>query len=385
MASSADSPKLIGIVAGEMSGDLLGAGLISALREHYPDARFIGIGGPAMIEAGCESLFAMERLSVMGIFAVLGRLRELLNIRKSLKQQFLEQGIDLFIGIDSPDFNLPLAGFLKSNGIKTAHYVSPTVWAWRQKRVFKIKRDIDLMLTLLPFEKAFYDQYQVSATFVGHPFASAIDPNIDHLKAKRYWGFASTDRVIAVLPGSRGGELKYMGPLFLETMSLLTLMDPSVKFIVPLASAQRREQFQSQLMQFEQPLPVQLVDGHAREVMAGADFALATSGTITLEAMLLKCPMVVAYRWGAMTHALFSPLVKTPFIALPNLLANEEIVPEFLQDKAEPKVLAQTLSQLMHDPERCERMRKRFSTLHAELNTNASQRAAEAIQALLEE
>jgi len=384
MSSHNSSEITVGIVAGEMSGDQLGAGLIKALRKHWPGARFVGIGGPAMIEAGCESLFPIDRLSVMGIFAVLGRLRELLNIRKTLKQRFLDEKIDVFIGIDSPDFNLPVEGFLKTHGIKTVHYVSPTVWAWRQKRVFKIRRDVDLMLTLLPFEADFYKRFDVPVKFVGHPFATDIDSKIDHDRAKRYWGFAPADKVVAVLPGSRGGELKYMGPLFLETMRLIAIMSPQTRFIVPLANAQRRHQFELQLKQLNTELPIQLVDGHAREVMAGADYVLATSGTVTLEAMLLKRPMVVAFSWGAITHAILSPLVKNKFIALPNLLADEEIAPEFLQEKARPEALARALFGLMQDPQLCKAMQARFSEIHDQLNMNASEQAAAAIAGLLD-
>lgn len=373
----------IGIVAGEMSGDQLGAGLIRALKSHWPNARIIGIGGPAMIQAGCETLFPIDRLSVMGIFAVLGRLRELLRIRKTLKQRFLEEKIDVFIGIDSPDFNLPLEGYLKQRGIRTVHYVSPTVWAWRQKRIFKIRRDVDLMLTLLPFEAEFYQRFDMPVKFVGHPFATDIDRDIDHARAKRYWEYAPADKVVAVMPGSRGGELKYMAPLFLETMRMIYIMCPQVKFIVPLANEQRRQQFELQLMQFDTELPVQLVDGHAREVMAGADFVLATSGTVTLEAMLLKRPMVVAFRWGAITHAILSPLVKNKFIALPNLLADEEIAPEFLQEAATPEALSRELYSLMQDSERCKTMQARFDEIHEQLNLNASEHAAQAIVDLL--
>ncbi|MEE2731337.1 MAG: lipid-A-disaccharide synthase [Pseudomonadota bacterium] len=373
----------IGIVAGEMSGDQLGAGLIRSLKAYWPNAKILGIGGPAMIQAGCETLFPIDRLSVMGLFAVLGRLRELLRIRKTLKQRFLDEKIDLFIGIDSPDFNLPLEGYLKRHGVKTAHYVSPTVWAWRQKRVFKIRRDVDLMLTLLPFEADFYLRFDMPVKFVGHPFATDIDQNIDHDRAKRYWEYAPADKVVAVLPGSRGGELKYMAPLFLETMRMVHIMCPQVKFIVPLANEQRRQQFEIQLLQLDAELPIKLVDGHAREVMAGADFVLATSGTITLEAMLLKRPLVVAYRWGALSHAIFAPLVKNKFIALPNLLADEEIAPEFLQEAASPETLARELYSLMQDPERCKTMQARFGEIHEQLNLNASELAAQAIVELL--
>ena len=383
MPSSTGAP-LIGIVAGEMSGDQLGAGLIHAIKKRHPNARFVGIGGPAMIKAGCESLFPIDRLSVMGIFAVLGRLRELLHIRKTLKQQYIKNRPDVFIGIDSPDFNLPLEGFLKQAGIKTVHYVSPTVWAWRQKRIHKIKRDVDLMLTLLPFEAEFYKRFHVPVKFVGHPFATDIDANIDHNRSKRYWGFVPADKVVAVLPGSRGGELRYMGPLFLEVMRQINIMEPGCKFIVPLANPERRAQFEMQLSQFDSELPIQLVDGHAREVMAGAEFILATSGTVTLEATLLMRPMVVAFRWGAITHAILSPLVKNKFIALPNLLADKEIVPEFLQKSATPENISRALFDLMRDPVRCERMERQFLDIHQQLNKDASEQSAEAILELID-
>lgn len=374
----------IGIVAGEMSGDLLGAGLIQAIHQRYPQANFVGIGGPAMIQAGCKSLFPMDRLSVMGIVEVLGRLRELLNIRKTLREHFIAEPPAVFIGIDSPDFTLPLEYSLKKAGIKTVHYVSPSVWAWRQKRVFKIREGVDLMLTLLPFEAAFYEKHQVPVKFVGHPFATSIDPDLDFVRAKQYWGFQSTDKVVAVMPGSRGGELKFMGPLFLETMRRLFIMDPSIKFMVATANETRRKQFEQQLAHFDTRLPLQIVDGHAREVMAGSDVVLATSGTVTLEAMLLKRPMVVAFRWSPLTHAIISRMVKTEFISLPNLLAGKALVPEFLQDKAQPEKLAQAVAEWLGDQEKRKQLQQTFSQLHAQLNRNASQEAANAILTLIE-
>ena len=381
--TTASRALTIGIVAGELSGDQLGAGLISAIKSRHPNTTFVGIGGPAMIAAGCESLFPMDRLSVMGVVEVLGRLRELLRIRKTLREHFLANPPDVFIGIDSPDFTLPLEHSLKQAGIRTVHYVSPSVWAWRQKRVFKIREGVDLMLTLLPFEAAFYEKYKVPVKFVGHPFATAIDSSIDFARAKRYWGFQPTDKVVAVLPGSRGGELKFMGPIFLETMRQLYIMEPTCKFIVACANVQRRAQLERQLAHFDTRLPIQIVDGHAREVMAGSDIVLATSGTVTLEAMLLKRPMVVAFRWGAITHAIISRLVKTRFIALPNLLAGKALVPEFLQDEAQPEKLAKALYDLLRNPDNRERLQREFGELHTILNRNASEEAAKAILALV--
>lgn len=365
-----------------MSGDQLGAGLMDAIKARVPHAHFVGIGGPAMIRAGCDSLFPMDRLSVMGVVEVLGRLRELLHIRKTLREHFIANPPAVFIGIDSPDFTLPLEFSLKKAGIKTVHYVSPSVWAWRQKRVFRIKESADLMLTLLPFEAAFYEKHRMPVKFVGHPFATAIDQHIDFARAKRYWGFQVTDKVVAVMPGSRGGELKHMAPIFLETMRQLYIMEPACKFIVACANDARRKQFELQLAQFDATLPLQLVDGHPREVMAGSDIVLATSGTVTLEAMLLKRPMVVAFRWGAITHAIISRLVKTEFFSLPNLLAGKALVPEFLQQDARAENIAKALFDLLRNNDNRERLQRSFADIHTILNRDASQEAAKAVLAL---
>ncbi len=380
----ADKPVRIGIIAGEMSGDLLGAGLIDAIKQRLPDAEFVGIGGPKMIDAGCRSLFPMERLSVMGIVEVLGRLGELLAIRKSVVEEFTRNPPDLFIGIDSPDFVIPVEFKLRQQGIKTVHYVSPSVWAWRQKRIHKIKKAVNLMLTLLPFEAAFYEQHQVPVRFVGHPLANMIDPDLDVQRAKQHWGYGAHDRVVAVLPGSRGGELKYMGPLFIETMRRMHLMDPRIKFVVPLANSARKAQFEHQLLQYEQALPIQLIDGHAREVMSASDAVLVASGTATLEAMLLKRPMVVAYKWGAITHAIISRLVKAEYVSLPNLLAGEELVPEFIQEAAKPDVLARKMLEQLNDTERRDYLKRRFDEIHLTLRKNANVEAADAIVSLIE-
>ena len=375
-------PLRIAIVAGEMSGDLLGSNLINAIKAQNSNVEFFGVGGPKMIETGCRSLFPMERLSVMGVVEVLGRLPELLGIRKSLFNYFSQQPPDLFIGIDAPDFNLPLALKLRKKGITTAHYVSPSVWAWRQKRVFKIKEAVDLMLTLLPFEASFYQEHNVPVQFVGHPLADLIDINLDTALAKEHWGHTKDDQIVAVLPGSRGGELKHMGPLFIDVMHRCFRLNPQLKFMVPLANAARKSQFEDQLTQSGYELPVQLVDGHAREVMAGSDAVLVTSGTATLEAMLLKRPMVVAYKWGRITHAIISRLVNTAYISLPNLLADEALVPEFIQEQACPDALAKSLlAQLREERQTC--LHQKFTELHQQLACNASQKAANALLSLI--
>lgn len=377
------SPLRIGIIAGEMSGDLLGAGLMAAIRKRRPNVQFVGIGGPAMMREGLEALYAMDRLAVMGLVEVLKRLPELLSIRRKVLEVFREQPPDIFIGIDSPDFNLRIEKELHTLGVKTVHYVSPTVWAWRQRRIHSIKRTVDMMLTLFPFEAAFYERHQVPVRFVGHPFAHQIDMNIDNALAKRHWGFQPGDKVLAVLPGSRGGELKFMGPLFIETMRQVLAMEPRARFIIPYANDARRKQFEKQLQEAGADLPILGVDGHAREVVAGADAVLVTSGTATLEAALLKRPMVVAYKWGAISHAIISRMVKTDHIALPNILAGERLVPEFLQDEATPENLARAVVQQLDDVALRKFLRERFDQIHQSLRKNASDEAAAAVLSLL--
>ncbi|HET8707557.1 MAG TPA: lipid-A-disaccharide synthase [Pseudomonadales bacterium] len=381
-------PPLIVIVAGEMSGDLLGAGLIRSLKSKLPDARFTGIGGPQMLAEGFETLFPMERLSVMGLFAVLARLRELLHIRKAVRDYCLENRPAVYIGIDSPDFNLPLALKLKEAGIKTVHYVSPTVWAWRQKRIFKIKRAIDLMLCLFPFEEQFYKAHQMAVRFVGHPLAEIIPLEPDQASVRAELGLQVDGRYIALLPGSRGGELKYMTPLFLAVAARLFALYPSLKFIVPLANAARRNQFEHQMAAYQDTHgsvpPLILFDGKGREAMMAADSILLTSGTATLEATLAKRPMVVAYKWGALSHAIFSRLVKAPFIALPNLLAGKQIVPEFLQDAASEENLFNAMRRWIEEPDAVQTVMHEYFAIHHALKQNASELAAHAILELID-
>lgn len=381
------TPLRIAIVAGEVSGDLLGAHLIEAIKAQSPDAYFYGIGGPKMIQAGFNSLFPMERLSVMGVVEVAGRLPELLGIRKRLVDNFLGTPPDVFIGIDSPDFVLPVALRLKQSGIKTVHYVSPSVWAWRQGRVHKIKRAVDLMLTLFPFEADFYTRHDVPVKFVGHPLASIIDRQFDHERAKQHWGYEPNDRVIAVLPGSRAGELNHMAPLFADVMCRMHGIDPRLKFAVPLPNAALQAVFNEALEQRQATasgMSVLMVEGHSREVMGASDAVLVTSGTATLEAMLLKRPMVVAYRWGAITHALISSLVKTDYISLPNLLADEPLVPEFVQRDAKADDITSKMMTSLNDLDNRRHLMNRFDEIHESLQQDSSVAAATAILELLE-
>ncbi|NVK42210.1 MAG: lipid-A-disaccharide synthase [Oceanospirillaceae bacterium] len=374
----------IGIVAGEASGDILGSGLIEALRRRYPDLEVEGIGGELMIAAGCRSLYPMERLSVMGLVEVLGRLRELLGIRKSLAEHFEAERPHLFIGIDAPDFTLNLEGRLRAAGIPTVHYVSPSVWAWRRKRVFKILHTTDLMLTLFPFEARFYQEHGQRVAFVGHPLASRIPLEPDRDEARDILGLPHGAEVVALLPGSRGGELKYLARPFLETARWLKARRPEVRFVLPAASEARLHTLHELVQGEFADLGVELMLKHSREAMQAADAILIASGTATLEAMLLKRPMVVAYKMAGLTHFILSRLIKSPYISLPNLLADAPLVPEVLQSDVRPEVLGPLLLQQLEDQEHARRLTARFSEIHRQLSRDADERAADAIVELLE-
>ena len=373
----------IGIVAGEASGDLLGAGLVKAIRRQHPDAVFEGIAGPQMMEAGATSLFPMERLSVMGIVEVFGRLRELLGIRRRLAEHFITNPPDVFIGIDAPDFNLGLERRLHRAGIKTVHYVSPSVWAWRQRRVKKIVKSTDLMLTLFPFEAEFYRAHHMPVQFVGHPLADLIPLQPDRAAARRDLGLPEEGEVLALLPGSRSTELRFLAATFIDTARWLRLHRPELRIVVPLANAERRTQFQSILAGRLEAPPMTLVDGRAREVMTAADVVLLASGTASLEAMLLKRPMVVAYRLAPFSYWLARHLLKVKSVSLPNLLADEILVPELLQDEATPDRLGQAVLYYLESPQAAAEVMGRFSEIHHELRQGASQQAARAVLGLV--
>lgn len=392
---SAASP-VFGIVAGEVSGDTLGAGLIRALRSTYPNARFIGIAGPQMLAEGAETLVPMERLSVMGLVEVLGRLRELFAIRDQLVEHLLTEKIDAFIGIDAPDFNLRIATTLKQVGVPTIHYVSPSVWAWRQGRVKGIRASVDLMLCLLPFEKAFYDQHEVRAAFVGHPLADSMPIQPDVAAARSALGLADHETCIALLPGSRRGEVASMMPLLLATAARLYVLRPALRFLVPAVSAQRETEIAALIAAYETesggitPLPVTVYGeahgaGVGRVVMAAADAVVLASGTATLEALLLKKPMVVSYRLHWLTWLIARWLVRIPFVSLPNLLAGRELVPELLQNQATPENLARATLSWLDQPQRVEDTQRVYAQLHRQLQQHASVTGAAAIAGLLSE
>lgn len=367
----------IALVAGEASGDILGAGLMRALKARHPDVEFIGVGGPLMQAQGLSSMFPMERLSVMGLVEVLGRLRELLKRRKKLVADLIAAKPDVFIGIDAPDFNLNIELKLRQAGIKTVHYVSPSVWAWRQKRVLKIREGCDLMLTLFPFEAKFYEEKGVPVRFVGHSLADAIPLEADRAAARAELGLPDGP-LVALMPGSRGGEVGRLGALFLDTAQRLRALRPGVRFVLPCASPERRKQLEDMLA--GRDLPLTLLDGNSHLALAACDAVLIASGTATLEALLYKRPMVVAYRLAPLTFWILKRMVKSPYVSLPNLLAQRLLVPELLQDDATVETLAQTLSPLIEDGQE---QTRGFDEIHRTLRLDASNQAADAVLNLI--
>ncbi|EIK59119.1 lipid-A-disaccharide synthase [Pseudomonas sp. B2021] len=367
----------IALVAGEASGDILGAGLMRALKAQHPAVEFIGVGGPLMQAEGLTSYFPMERLSVMGLVEVLGRLRELLARRKLLIKTLIEEKPDVFIGIDAPDFTLNIELKLRQAGIKTVHYVSPSVWAWRQKRVLKIREGCDLMLTLLPFEARFYEEKGVPVRFVGHTLADAIPLQADRTAARAELGLPDGP-LVALMPGSRGGEVGRLGALFFDAAERLQAQKPGIRFVLPCASPQRRAQIETLLE--GRNLPLTLLDGQSHLALAACDAVLIASGTATLEALLYKRPMVVAYRLAPLTFWILKRMVKSPYISLPNLLAQRLLVPELLQDDATPEALAKTLLPLIDGGEE---QTRGFDDIHRTLRRDASNQAADAVLTLI--
>lgn len=373
-----------GIIAGEASGDILGAGLIRSLRKRYPNARFAGIGGEEMIAEGFHSLVPMERLSVMGLVEVLGRIRELFSIRARLLDYFFTTPPDVVIGIDSPDFTLAIERRCREAGILSVHYVSPSVWAWRQKRIFKIAKSVNLMLTLFPFEARFYEEHQVPVTFVGHPLADRIPMAPDTLAMRGSLGLQANAPVLAVLPGSRAGEVERLGTLFLEASRWIQEKRPDLQLVIPCVNREREKQVRDLVEKLEVKLPVTIVRGRSRDVMAASDVVLLASGTATLEAMLLKKPMVVGYRLSGVSYALLSKLVKVPYVALPNLLAKRQLVPELLQDAATAENLGAAVLERLENTEERARLQEAFTELHASLRQDADEKAAQAVSDLVE-
>lgn len=377
-------PLRIGIVAGEASGDILGAGLIRALKQRYPQAEFEGIAGELMQAEGCRSLYPLERLSVMGLVEVLGRLPELLRARRRLIRHFIATRPDLFIGIDAPDFTLGMERALKAAGITTVHYVSPSVWAWKRKRIWKIKQSTDLLLTLFPFEAEVYRPTGQRLCYVGHPLADVIPAQVDLAAAQARFKGERAGALVALLPGSRGSEIKYLARPFLHTARWLQQRRPGLRFVLPAANRRRLQQLQ-QLIEAEfADLELELVLQQSREVMAAADAILIASGTATLEACLLQKPMVVAYRMAGLTYALYSRLLRTPWVSLPNVLAGKELVPEVLQQRVTAEVLGPLMLRALDDQAYRAELAQAFAAIGEQLRCAASERAAEAVAGLLE-
>ncbi len=370
----------IGLVAGEASGDLLGAGLIRALRELEPEATFEGVAGPAMLAAGCDQWEPSESLAVMGLVEPLAHLPRLLRLRKELLNRWRESPPDVFVGIDAPDFNLGLEKKLRREGVRTAHYVSPSIWAWRPGRVKVIREAADRVLCILPFEKPLYDQHGVDAVFVGHPKADELPAVVDAYPARRSLGI-DADEVVAVLPGSRVGEVSRLGDTFAATAKLLAGARPGIRFVTPLATPQLRTMVEKQLADAGVADLFTLLDGDSRTAMMAADVVLLASGTAVLEAALLGRPAVAAYRVAPVTWAIGKAfrLVKVRYFTLPNLLTDSPLVPEFIQDGVDPPTLSAAVAELLDDPTRRRFISDEFAKLRTELALDADRRAAESV------
>lgn len=380
--SAALRPRRIALVAGETSGDGLGGGLIAALRARHPDAEFAGIGGPAMRAAGCDTWFDASELAVMGLAEVLRHLPRLLRLRSAFRQQVLDWQPDVFIGIDAPDFNLPVEKWLKARGLRTVHYVSPSVWAWREKRAQKIGASADRVLCLFPMEPAIYARHGIDARFVGHPMADAIALDTRQQPARTRLGLGSDAPVLGVLPGSRQGEISRLGEPFFAAAAQLAAQMPALQVLVPAANAACRAQIEPMLSASGLPAArTRLLDGQARDVMEAADVVMLASGTATLETALVKRPMVVGYKVSPMTARIVRALglLKVNRFALPNVLAGKDLAPELIQEDCTPEALAAAAMRWFAHPERVAALQAEYHTLHRQLRQDASARAAEAV------
>jgi lipid-A-disaccharide synthase len=378
------APLRIAMVAGEASGDLLGGRLIEALRRRMPDAAFFGIGGPKMIAAGFESWVPQERLAVRGFVEVARHLRELLALRRDIARRVQVERPQLFLGIDSPEFNLGLERRLKGTGMTTVHLVSPQVWAWRAGRIHSMRRTVSHLLVLFPFEEALYRAADVPATYVGHPLADDIPERIDRDAARVELRLPPLAPVVAVLPGSRQSEIEMMAAPFIEAAKLVARRIPDTRFLVPLVTRETRELFESALHRHDaQHLPMTLLFGHARDALAACDIALAASGTVTLEAALSHRAMVIAYRVAPLSYRIARRLIRVPHIGLPNILCGEAVVPEFIQDEATPENLAQVVGNMLADEPLRRAIEARFARLHATLRCGAAERTADAVLQLI--
>ena len=378
--------RRVAIVAGETSGDMLGAALVSAVRKRFPDTQFYGIAGPRMIAAGARTLVPMEKLSVRGYVEALRSLPELLRIRSSLAAQLLDDRPDLFIGVDAPDFNLGLETRLKRAGIPTVQYVSPSIWAWRPGRLKAIGRAVDRVLAIFPFEAPIYEKAGIAVTYVGHPLADQIPlvPDREEARSQLRLGHAAT--AVALLPGSRRGELEAHADLFIDTARRLADRRPGTRFFVPLATRETRDYFESRLYARDaRELDLTILFGHARLALQAADCALVASGTATLEGALARCPMVIAYKVPSLTYRLMMRKALLPWVGLPNILAGEFIVPELLQENATPENLEQAVANWLDHRVARKRLLQRYEAIHAQLRCGNDERVAHALSPWLQE
>jgi len=373
------------LVAGEASGDFLGGALIRALRARFPDATFYGVAGPQMAEAGCEPIDTIDSLSVMGLVEVLKDLPRLMKLRSTLAKRFVAERPDCYIGIDAPDFNLYVERKVRDAGIKSVHYVSPTVWAWRQGRVKTIAKADDLVLCLFPFEPKFYADHHVRAAYVGHPLADELDGSVHPPPARIALGIAPEGGCVGVLPGSRHGELKYLAEPFAKTAAWLAQRQRDLRFLVPIAKPSLRAEMEAAIARHAPSAKWHLFDGRSREVMQASDVVLLASGTATLECLLLGRPMVIGYRASWLTEFLLGDLglIKVSHVGLPNLLAAEPVVPELLRDKARAEFFGPAVLELLEQPQARARQLTQFSAVRSQLKQDAAARAADAIAQLL--
>lgn len=374
----------IGIVAGEASGDLLGSHLIEALQKKRPDIEFVGIAGPKMMRLGAKSLYPIERLSVRGYVEVLKHLWGLLKLRRELLNHFIASPPDLFIGIDAPDFNFWLEKKLKSKGIRTIHYVSPSIWAWRKNRIKKIKQAVTEILALFPFEPGLYEAAGVKVSYVGHPLADILPLTPDTAGAREILKLDTKDFVVAMLPGSRQSEVQQHAALFVETAKRIYAEHPNAKFLVPLITRQTREIFELAIFNEPAQLPIDLLFGHAHDAMEASDIVIVASGTATLEAALLKKPMVITYRMPTLSWQLLKRMRLQPYVGLPNILAGKFVVPELLQDEASAENLANVTLRLMADKQYLTEIKDEFTAIHHSLKQNTAEKAAAAVLAYIE-
>lgn len=373
----------IGIVAGEASGDLLGSHLIRALKQQRTDIEFIGIAGPKMISEGARSLFPIERLSVRGYVEVLKHLWGLLKLRRELLNHVLDNKLDLFIGIDAPDFNFWLERKLKNKGVKTIHYVSPSIWAWRMNRIKKIKHAVTEILALFPFEPALYQNEGIPVSYVGHPLADMLPMEPDIAGTRELLKLDDSALVVAMLPGSRQSEVQQHAELFVQTAKRIHAQRPDAIFLVPLITRETRHIFELVIFNEPEKLPIELLFGHAHDAMEAADVVIVASGTATLEAALLKKPMVITYRMPNLSWQLLKRMRLQPYVGLPNILAGKFVVPELLQDDATPEKLAEATLNLINDKANLKLIQEEFTRIHHTLRQNTAEKAAAAVMAYL--